>query len=156
MITKTILSHGVCMYSILSCIRYICIYHILHITYNIWLFHVAVSKPLYTEHMLYICIIHYMLCIVYCILCIMLYSTYMHWAYVCTYVLYTICHVLCIVSYALCYVVHLFIIFSTLFLSFGRKTYTCILKIDPLLYGVSEVRFHRSTHLFVPFDASIP
>jgi len=56
----------------------------------------------------------------------------------------------------LCYVIHLCIICSTLIISFGRKTYTCILKRVPLLYDVSEVRFHRSTQLFVPFDNGIP
>ena len=38
-------------------------------------------------------------------------------------------------------------------LSFGRKTHTCILKVAHLLYGVSEVRFHRNA--LVPCHASV-
>ena len=41
-------------------------------------------------------------------------------------------------------------------ISFGRKTYTCIMKREPFLYDMSEVRFHRSTQLFFAFAASIP
>ena len=84
--------------------------------YELWLFVIVVFKAtdvvvfftslcqsLCIVHIcMYIFIIHYMSCIGYCILCIMLYSTYMRWAYVCTYVLYTTCHALCIVSYVLC------------------------------------------------------
>ena len=35
--------------------------------------------------------------------------------------------------------------------AFGRKTHTFILKVDHLLYGVGEVRFHRNKLPFLPF-----
>ena len=34
---------------------------------------------------------------------------------------------------------------------FGRKTHTFILKVDHLLYGVGEVRFHRNKLPFLLF-----
>ena len=35
--------------------------------------------------------------------------------------------------------------------AFGRKTHTFILKVDHLLYGVGEVRFHRNKLPFLLF-----
>ena len=62
------------------------------------------------------------------------------------YVIYYI-HILYIVYTYICLTFRA----GTLSISFGRKTYTCILKRDPLLYGVSEVRFHQSTHFCCSF-----
>ena len=54
------------------------------------------------------------------------------------------------VLYLICYVTYYIHVFYTVYfvVSFGRKTHTCILKVDHLLYGVSETG-STEIHLFL-------